>query len=277
MTAAQADTTRNRSTQDRSAEARSGQAGSRGALALQDLSWHIGGLKAVDAVTLDVNAGELLAVIGPNGAGKTTLFNLITGLIRPTAGTIALDGRDITRLAAHRRVPLGLGRTFQTSSVFGSMTVRENVELAAQASMSGPYRSLRIWARISADAKLRADDALRRTRLAAHADALAGSLSHGGKRKLELAILLAGDASVVLLDEPMAGMAIEEVPELTELIRDIHRAGATVLMVEHHMEVVLGLADRVAVLHHGELIACGTASEVTADVAVRQAYMGEPL
>jgi len=128
---------------------------------------------------------------------------------------------------------------------------------------------------VSPAARERAADALDRTRLPERADAPAGSLPHGGKRKLELALLLAGDAAVVLLDEPMAGMAMEEVPDLTALIREVHQSGRTVLMVEHHMEVVLGLAERVAVLHHGELIACGSAAEVTADPGVRRAYLGE--
>jgi branched-chain amino acid transport system ATP-binding protein len=250
---------------------------SRGAMRLHELSWHVGGRTIVDRVTLDVAAGEMLAVIGPNGAGKTSLFNLITGLIRPTSGSIAIDGRDVTTLPAHRRGPLGLGRTFQTSSVFTTMTVRDNVELAAQAAISGPLRALKIWARIGPAAKQRAATALDRTRLANRANALAGSLSHGEKRKLELAFLLAGESRVVLLDEPMAGMAVEEVPELTELIREVHHDGATVLMVEHHMEVVLGLAERIAVLHHGELVACGTPEAVTADPTVREAYMGESL
>jgi branched-chain amino acid transport system ATP-binding protein len=250
---------------------------SRGALRLSELSWHVGGRTIVDRVTLDVAAGEMLAVIGPNGAGKTSLFNLITGLCRPSSGTIALDGRDITALPTHRRAPLGLGRTFQTSSVFATMTVRENVEIAAQAAISGPHRALLPWARIGGPARQRAAEALTRARLGARGNAPAGSLSHGEKRKLELAILLAGAARLVLLDEPMAGMSVEEVPELTELIRDVHRDGTTVLMVEHHMEVVLGLAERIAVLHHGVLIACGTPAMVTADVAVREAYMGEQL
>jgi len=271
------------------------------ALGLTDLSWHVGGRfivggpsvsgssasgssgssvggsRATGGITIDVPTGELLAVIGPNGAGKTSLFNLITGFIRPSAGQIVIDGRDVTRLPPHRRVPLGLGRTFQTSSVFTTMTVRENVELAAQAAIGGPRRSLAPWSRIGTAARTTATNALERARLGARASATAGALSHGEKRKLELAMLLAGAARIVLLDEPMAGMAMEEVPELTELIREIHRDGATVLMVEHHMEVVLGLAERIAVLHHGELIACGTAAAVTADASVREAYMGEPL
>ena len=221
--------------------------------------------------------GEFVAVIGPNGAGKTSLFNLVTGFLRPSAGSVAIHGRDVTRLPAHRRVSLGLGRTFQTSSVFASMSVRENVELAAQAAIGGPLRSLAPWSRIGRAAHDVAAVAVERTRLSARAGTLAGSLSHGEKRKLELAMVLAGSARIVLLDEPMAGMAMEEVPELTELIREIHRDGTTVLMVEHHMEVVLGLADRIAVLHHGELIACGAAAVVSADSVVREAYMGEAL
>lgn len=258
----------------------------RPALALAGLGWRVGGRTVLDEVTLDVRAGELLAVIGPNGAGKTSLFNLITGLTRPAAGRVYLHGRDVTALAAHRRVRWGLGRTFQTSSVLPGLSVAENAELAAQAAISGPYGSLKPWGRIGAKARGTAAEALARTRLTADAGRRAGSLSHGGKRKLELAILLAGQAArpahavagqVLLLDEPMAGMAVEEVPELTALIREIHAAGATILMVEHHMEVVLGLAERVAVLHHGALLACAAPEAITENATVREAYLGEPL
>jgi branched-chain amino acid transport system ATP-binding protein len=157
------------------------------------------------------------------------------------------------------------------------MTVLENVELAGQAALSGPYGSLRPWARITRRASERAATALDRARLAGRAGAAAGSLSHGEKRKLELALLLTGEPRVILLDEPMAGMAMEEVPELTEVIREVHREGAAVLMVEHHMDVVMGLAERIAVLHHGVLLACGTPAAITEDPAVREAYLGEPL
>ena len=258
----------------------------RPALALAGLGWRVGGRTVLDEVTLDVRAGELLAVIGPNGAGKTSLFNLITGLTRPSSGRVRVYGRDVTALPAHRRVRCGLGRTFQTSSVLPGLTVAENAELAAQAAISGPYGSLKPWARIGAKASSTAAEALERTRLTADSGRRAGSLSHGGKRKLELAILLAGQAArpahavagqVLLLDEPMAGMAVEEVPELTALIREIHAAGATILMVEHHMEVVLGLAERVAVLHHGALLACAAPPEITENPVVREAYLGEPL
>ena len=247
------------------------------ALAVDALTWQVGGRRILDAVSFEAAAGEFLAVIGPNGAGKTSLFNLITGLTRPTAGTIALGGAEVGSLPAHRRVRHGLGRTFQASSLFPAMTVLENVELAAQAAVSGPYGSLRPWARIGRRATERAATALDRARLAGRAGAAAGSLSHGEKRKLELALLLTGDPRVILLDEPMAGMAMEEVPELTEVIREVHREGAAVLMVEHHMDVVMGLAERIAVLHHGVLLACGTPAAITEDPAVREAYLGEPL
>lgn len=246
-------------------------------LSLVDLTWRVGGRTIVDTVSLDVSPGELLAVIGPNGAGKTSLFNLITGFIRPTAGRIVVNGHDVTRMPPHRRVPLGLGRTFQTSSVFASMSVRENVELAAQAALGGPRKSLMPWARITQNARTAARDVLDRTRLGGRAEVRAAALSHGEKRKLELSMVLAGAARVVLLDEPMAGMAMEEVPELTDVISAIHRSGATVLMVEHHMDVVLDLAERIAVLHHGELIAHGSAADVADDPVVREAYMGVTL
>ncbi|HEU5332169.1 MAG TPA: ABC transporter ATP-binding protein [Actinocrinis sp.] len=244
---------------------------------MTDLSWRVGGRAIVDGVSLEVAPGEFLAVIGPNGAGKTTLFNLITGLTRPTGGRIALGGRDVTGLPTHRRIRCGLGRTFQTSSVFGGMTVAQNAELAAQAALCGPLGTLAVWRTIGPRAKARAARALERTRLADRAGVAAGSLSHGEKRKLELALLLAGQPSVILLDEPMAGMGAEEVPELAALIGEVHRDGATILMVEHHLEVVLGLAQRVAVLHHGALLACGPPGEVTADAGVREAYLGESL
>ena len=247
------------------------------ALSVTDLCWRVGGRAIVDGVSLDVASGEFVAVIGPNGAGKTTVFNLITGLTRPTGGRIVLGGRDVTALPTHRRIRCGLGRTFQTSSVFGGMTVAQNVELAAQAALCGPLGTLAVWRTIGPRARSRAACALERARLADRADAVAGSLSHGEKRKLELALLLAGEPSVILLDEPMAGMGAEEVPELAALIAEVHRDGAAILMVEHHLEVVLGLAQRVAVLHHGALLACGPPAEVAADPGVREAYLGEPL
>ncbi|NUR24653.1 MAG: ABC transporter ATP-binding protein [Catenulispora sp.] len=230
-------------------------------LTLTGLSWSVGGSAILSGVDLAVGEGEFVAVIGPNGAGKTSLFNLISGLIRSTAGRIALDGADITVEAPHKRARRGIGRTFQSSSVLPTMTVAEHVALAARV------------------ARRKGTDALTRVRLTEKAGALAADLSHGDKRKLELAMLLASGAErLLLLDEPMAGVASGDVPELVEVIRSLHRdEGRTVLMVEHHMEVLLGLADRVAVMHHGALLAIDTPDRIMADARVQEAYVGEAL
>jgi branched-chain amino acid transport system ATP-binding protein len=216
-------------------------------------------------------------VIGPNGAGKTTLFNLMSGLLRPTSGSIELDGVDVTRQPPFRRTRAGLGRTFQVSNVFPLLPALENVRLAAEAALGG---TMRIWRRAEGvrEAVDRAVWALGRVGLGGREKVLAGSLSHGDKRKLELAMLLAGTPRVLLLDEPMAGVSVEDVPELVELIRSVHHdEGKTVLMVEHHMEVVTGLAQRIAVMHHGSLLAVGTPDEIMRNETVQQAYLGEAL
>ncbi|MGZ4352363.1 MAG: ABC transporter ATP-binding protein [Gaiellaceae bacterium] len=242
-------------------------------LSTRGLRWDVGGATIVADVSLDVPAGECLGIIGPNGAGKTSLFNLLSGLIRPTGGSIELAGDDITHAPPYRRTQAGLGRTFQVSSVFPLLSVRENVRLAAEAAQGGAMRIWRRAPRIDV-----ADGALERVGLARRAALPAGSLSHGDKRKLELAMLLAADKRVILLDEPMAGVSSEEVEGLVELIRSVHREeGRTVLMVEHHMEVVTGLADRIAVMHHGAMLACDTPSAVMANETVQHAYLGEPL
>jgi branched-chain amino acid transport system ATP-binding protein len=242
-------------------------------LSTRGLRWDVGGATIVADVSLDVPAGECLGIIGPNGAGKTSLFNLLSGLIRPTGGTIELAGREITNDPPYRRTKAGLGRTFQVSSVFPLLPVLENVRLAAEAARGG---TMRIWRRAPRlDA---AQAALERVGLAGRARAAAGSLSHGDKRKLELAMLLAADKQVILLDEPMAGVSAEDVDGLVELIGSVHREeGRTVLMVEHHMEVVTGLAERIAVMHHGALLACDTPAAVMANRTVQEAYLGEPL
>ena len=246
-------------------------------LTTRSLGLDIGGATIVADVSLDVNDGELLGIIGPNGAGKTSLFNLLSGIYRPTSGAVALDGRDITRQRPARRTRLGLGRTFQVSNVFPLLSVLENVRLAAEARLGG---TMRIWRRAtSVRAALdRARDALDRVGLGDRMDAQAGQLSHGDKRKLELAMLLAADPHVILLDEPMAGVSAEDVPELVELIRSVHRGGRkTVLMVEHHMDVVTGLAERIAVMHHGALLAVDTPAAIMANPTVQAAYLGEEL
>ena len=246
-------------------------------LATRDLGLDIGGATIVADVSLEVREGELLGIIGPNGAGKTSLFNLLSGLYRPTSGRVELDGQDVTGRPPHRRAHDGLGRTFQISSVFPRLSVLENVRLAAEARLGG---TMRIWRRASGvrEAVERARAALARVGLEARAPAPAGALSHGDKRKLELAMLLAGEPRVILLDEPMAGVSAEDVPGLVEVIRSVQQEeGRTVLMVEHHIEVVTGLAERIAVMHHGRLLAVDTTDNVMRNEDVQAAYLGEPL
>jgi branched-chain amino acid transport system ATP-binding protein len=246
-------------------------------LATRNLGLDIGGATIVAGVELEVLDGELLAVIGPNGAGKTTLFNLVSGIRAPTTGSIELDGVNVTAQPTYRRAKAGIGRTFQVSNVFPLLSVHENVRLSAEAAMGG---TMRIWRRASGvrDAVTRATWAIGRVGLADREWWTAGLLSHGDKRKLELAMLLAADKRVLLLDEPMAGVSMEDVPELVGLIRSVHAdEGKTVLMVEHHMEVVIGLAERIAVMHGGELLAVDTPDAIMANETVRQAYLGEEL
>ena len=246
-------------------------------LATHDLGLDIGGAKIVADVSLGVREGELVGIIGPNGAGKTTLFNLLSGTLAPTAGRIELDGKDITRDPPHRRTQAGIGRSFQVSSVFPLLSVGENVRLAAEARLGGTLSIVRRAARF-APALGRARSALEKVGLAERSVWPAGMLSHGDKRKLELAMLLAGDPRVILLDEPMAGVSVEDVDGLVEVIRSVHAdEGRTVLMVEHRMEVVVGLAERIAVMHHGALLAFDTPERVMADETVQTAYLGEPL
>ncbi len=246
-------------------------------LATRNLGLDIGGAHIVVDVSLEVAEGELLGIIGPNGAGKTSLFNLLSGLYRPTVGTIQLDGREIQRQPPFRRTRSGLGRTFQVSSVFPLLTALENVRLAAEAALGG---TLRLWRRAASMRRAveKARSSLARVGLESRAATQAGALSHGDKRRLELAMALAAAPRVILLDEPMAGVSAEYVPELVELIRDVHeQASTTVLMVEHHMEVVTGLAQRIAVMHHGALLACDTPAAIMANETVQSAYLGETL
>ena len=241
---------------------------------MRDLSFTVGGVRILDTVSLDVEAGEFVGVIGPNGAGKTTLFNVLSGLLTATGGEARLDGREITGLPVFARARAGLGRTFQTSSVFPGLSALENVRLAAEADAGG---SLRLWGGVGRTVGF-ARECLDRVGLGARSGRLAGSLSHGDKRKLEIAIVLATSPQLLMLDEPMAGLGMEDVPEISDLVRGLHRDhGITVLMVEHHIEVVLGLADRIAVMHHGRLLSCDTPAAVMADPLVQSAYLGDEL
>ena len=231
----------------------------------------------LNGCNLTLDEGELIGIIGPNGAGKTSLFNLLSGLYHATRGKIVLGGRDITNEPPYRRTESGLGRTFQISSVFPRLSALENVRLAAEARIGG---TMRVWRRAAGlrEAVDRARWALGRVGLGPRERVAAGSLSHGDKRKLELAMILARDPRVILLDEPMAGVSVEDVPELVDVIRSVHRdEGKTVLMVEHHIDVVTGVAERIAVMHHGALLAVDTPQNVMANETVQAAYVGESL
>lgn len=243
------------------------------ALEVDDLSWQVGGARIVRGVSLTVAPGEMVGVIGPNGAGKTSLFNLISGINPATGGRVLLDGRDVTTDSVASRARAGLGRTFQTSSLFPRLSVRENVRLAAQQRLGGSLSILR-FPRRSDDATRLANEMLDIVQLGSRHTA-AGDLSHGDKRKLEIAVLLAQEPSVILLDEPMAGVAHADVPGLTEVIRDLNSTGKTVMIVEHHLEVVLGLVSRVAVMHHGELLAFDEPATIMANPTVQSAYLGD--
>lgn len=243
----------------------------------RQLSRYFGGLRAVDRVDLRVREGALHSIIGPNGAGKTTLFNLISGTLKPTGGRVLLRGRDITGTPLHRMAHLGIGRSFQITNVFPSLTVLENARLSAQAL---GHDSLKVWARAVRFRQYeeRAMDALKVVGLADKAGQLASILPHGDKRKLELAILLAADPEVLLLDEPTAGMASEQVPALLDIIRGImQRSGKTILLVEHNMNIVMSVSDRITVMHQGSVLAEGTPEEIRASPAVQHAYLGESL
>lgn len=243
-------------------------------LATRDLTIRFGGHVAVNAVTCAFSQGTLTAIVGPNGAGKTTYFNLISGQLRPTSGSVALEGTDITRLGAPQRARLGLGRAFQLTNLYPNLTVLENVRLAVQSVAGIRYN---IWSVAGHDRRIatEAHRCLERVRLDAHANLPAAVLAHGDQRKLEVAILLALQPKVFMFDEPTAGMSIDEVPIILDLIEEIKRErNKTVLLVEHKMDVVQRLADRIIVLQDGTLIADGAPAEVVALPAVQQAYLG---
>jgi branched-chain amino acid transport system ATP-binding protein len=243
-------------------------------LETREIRKDFGGLTAVDDVSLKVAPFTLHSIIGPNGAGKTTFFNLLSGNIRPTSGKVLYKGRDITRLPAHRRAHLGIGRSFQITNIFPNLSVLENVRLAAQAVGRDNFF---FWRHYS-DLKNYLDKAyqiIAQTGLENQINTPARALSHGNKRKLELAILLACDPDTLLLDEPTAGMAREEIPLLMEVIQNIRQQGGkTILLVEHKMDLVMNVSDRITVMHQGQLLADGTPAEIAANETVQSAYLG---
>ncbi len=236
---------------------------------------NFGRLAAVRDVSLHVPAGELRAVIGPNGAGKTTFFNLISGLFPPTAGSILFDSRDVTAMPAHRRVALGMARTFQITEVFPELTVFDNVRIAGE--VAAGHR-LRPWLSRTEQAELerRVEETLALAGLKAKSDRLVGELAHGDQRATEIAMALALRPHLLLLDEPTAGMGDQETYEITQLIRRLHRESKlTIVLIEHDMRVIFHLADRISVLDQGALLAEGTPEEIAANEAVQAAYLGK--
>ncbi|TKT70991.1 ABC transporter ATP-binding protein [Afipia massiliensis] len=248
------------------------------ALRAVGLRKHFGGLTAVSDVSLDVHTGEIHAVIGPNGAGKSTLINLLSGDLSPSAGEIMLGGQnssgfdDITRLAPDRRARAGLGRSYQKTTIFPQFSAQENVRLAAQAHAASP---LKMFGNVTSDADVnrRTSEALEQAGLLARAQMIATHLSHGEQRQLEIAMVLATQPRIILLDEPLAGMGQSEARKVVDLIASL-KQGRAVLVVEHDMDAVFELADRLTVMADGHVIASGLPQDVRIDPAVRLAYLG---
>jgi branched-chain amino acid transport system ATP-binding protein len=244
-------------------------------LETRGLTIRFGGHAAVDGVDCAFHRGTLTAIVGPNGAGKTTYFNLVSGQLRPTAGRVLLDGDDVTALGPAPRARRGMGRAFQLTNLFPNLSVRENVRLAVQARAGGGDVLSRWDAR--SEWISRANAILEEVALAALGDTAAATLPHGDQRKLEVAVMMALEPHVFMFDEPTAGMSAEEVPVVLDLIRRLKARGdKTILLVEHKMDVVRSLADRIVVLHQGRLVADGLPAEVIASPVVQEAYLGIP-
>jgi branched-chain amino acid transport system ATP-binding protein len=242
-------------------------------LRVQNLARRFGGITATDDLSLDIAKGELHAIIGPNGAGKTTLITQLTGQLQPNSGTIHFGGRDITRLPAYRRSALGLARSFQITSLLKDFTAADNVALAAQAHDG---HSFYFWGNARKEKHLRdaARSALARVGLEQRADVVVSELSHGEQRELELAVALATKPQLLLLDEPMAGLGVSESARMVELLKELRRE-VTILLVEHDMEAVFALADRISVLVYGRVIACDVPDAIRLNEDVKRAYLGE--
>ena len=238
------------------------------------LTIRFGGHVAVDAVSCAFAPGTLTAIVGPNGAGKTTYFNLVSGQLKASAGRVSLYGEDITRLSAPQRTHRGIGRAFQLTNLFPRLTVLENVRLAVQARAGMGLNLVSMWSR-HVELIEKAENFLVRVALADRRATLASELSHGNQRKLEVAILLALEPAIFMFDEPTAGMSVDEVPVVLELIRALKaRRDRLILLVEHKMDVVRELADRIVVLHNGRLVADGEPAQVISSPVVQEAYLG---
>lgn len=243
-------------------------------LETRQLSKQFGALVAVDNVNLKVRANTLHSIIGPNGAGKTTLFNLLSGNLEPSSGQVIFKGNDITRQPVHRSIHLGIGRSFQITNIFPNLTVFENIRLASQALGKHNFRFLRHVDQLPSYTQ-RAWEVIELVGLVERTHTLARTLPHGDQRKLELGMILAPDPELLLLDEPTAGMAAEQVPELIYLIQQIQEAGnKTVMLVEHNINVVMSVSQTITVMHLGQVLAEGTPSEIAANKEVQIAYLG---
>ncbi len=242
-------------------------------LDIQGLKKSFGGVVATDGVTLGVDAGELHAIIGPNGAGKTTLIAQLSGDLAPDAGHVVFNGKDITTVPTHRRSHFGLARSFQITSVFMGLSVIDNVALAVQAHDG---HSFRFWQPATTQARLRkpALEVLEKVGLAHRAGTIASAMSHGERRQLEIAMALATNPSFLLLDEPMAGMGVEESAAMVSILQSL-KGDKTILLVEHDMDAVFALADRISVLVYGRIIATGKPEDIRKNADVRSAYLGE--
>jgi branched-chain amino acid transport system ATP-binding protein len=242
-------------------------------LSVEGITKRFGGVLASDGITLSLPAGELHAIIGPNGAGKTTLIGQLTGEITPNSGRIIFDGQDITALPTYQRSMRGLARSFQITSLFADFTALDNVALAVQAHAGNSFH---FWRNARTEEELRAPAraALERVGLSHRADNLVSSISHGEQRQLEIAMALATNPRMLLLDEPMAGMGPEESARMVKLLLELKKQ-YTILLIEHDMEAVFALADRISVLVYGRVIATGLPDAIRANAEVRQAYLGE--
>ena len=243
-------------------------------LEVRNVTKRFGNLVAVKDVSMSVKRGELRAIIGPNGAGKTTFFNMISGYFPPTRGSILFDGKDVTQVPAHQRVGLGMGRTFQITEIFPELTVRENLLTAAEVAAGQTLNMLpgRAAAKLAGDV---ATEMMALVGLTSKADRLVGELAHGDQRAAEIAMALALQPHLLLLDEPTAGMGDQETYQITQLIRRLHRdSNYTIVLIEHDMRVVFHLADRICVLDQGRMLAQGTPKEIADNEAVQAAYLG---
>ena len=243
-------------------------------LTLENLSKHFGGVRAVDDISLTIKEGEIFGLIGPNGSGKSTTVNLITGLYAPTSGTVTLGGWDLTALPQDARTSQGVARTFQNIRLFGNLTVAQNLWVAQNGHEQRRQHFLSRWLKPGGEHGPEIEDLLTFSRLASKRDVLAGNLSFGEMRRLEMARALASNPRVLLLDEPAAGASLEDAELLAERIRAVRDRGVTVLLIEHMMELVMGITDRLAVLNFGQKIAEGTPQEIQDDPQVRAAYLG---